>query len=132
MGEFADVTPTEGDRHRWTVHGPAGTELSRETQVVEDTPGEVVRWEASRDASASNGGSIRFRPAAGDRGTVVTLSLDFDPPGGTLGNAALERLDVVPGALAGHVLGRFKSLAETGEIPTLDGNPSGRGEADLL
>ena len=128
MGHFAEVASTDGDRHRWTVGGPAGTELSRETRTVEAEPGEVVPWETTGDASVPNGGSVRFRPAPGDRGTLVALSLDSDPPGGTLGNAALERLNVVPETLAGHAPGRFESLAETGEIPTLEWNPSGRGE----
>jgi uncharacterized membrane protein len=132
MGHFAEITATAEDRHHWTVHGPAGTDFSWETRIVEAEPGEVIRWETPDDASVSNSGSVRFRPAPDDRGTHVTLALDFDPPGGTLGNAVLKRLDIVPETLAGHALGRFKSLVESGEIPTLEGNPSGRGKGDLL
>lgn len=132
MGDFAEVTSTDEDHYQWSVHGPADVELSWETQVVEAEPGELVRWETPDDASVPNSGSVRFRPAPDDRGTVVTLSLDFDPPGGTLGNAVVNQLDVVPETLAGHALGRFKSLVESGEIPTLEGNPSGRGKGDLL
>jgi uncharacterized membrane protein len=132
MGDFAEVTSADGDRYQWTVHGPAAISPSWETKVVEDEPGDVIRWESPPDATVPNGGSVRFRPAAGDRGTVVTLSLEFDPPGGTVGNTVLKRLDIVPETLAGHALGRFKSLVESGEIPSLDGNPSGRGRGDLL
>ncbi|WP_123620919.1 SRPBCC family protein [Halorubrum sp. CSM-61] len=132
MGHFAEVTPIDEDRHRWTVSGPADAEFSWETRIVEAEPGALVRWETTGDASASNGGSVRFRPAPGGRGTVVSLSLTFEPPGETLGAATLERLDVVPETLAGHALGRFKSLVESGEIATLEGNPSGRGAGDLL
>lgn len=132
MGGFAEVTAIDEDRHSWTVHGPADTELSWETRVVEAEPGEVVRWETHGDTSVSNSGWVRFRPAPDSRGTLVTLSLTFEPPGGTLGSAVLERLDIVPETLAGHVLGRFKSLVESGEIATLEGNPSGRGTGDLV
>lgn len=132
MGHFAEVTASDEDRYRWTVHGPRGRDLSWETRIVEAEPGEVLRWETPADATVPNEGSVRFRPAPGDRGTVVTLSLDFDPPGGAVGNAALERLDIVPETLAGRALSRFKSLVETGEIPTLEGNPSARGDGDLL
>jgi hypothetical protein len=41
-------------------------------------------------------------------------------------------LGVVPETLASRALDRLKSLAETGEIPTLDRNPSGRGRGDLV
>lgn len=132
MGDFAEVTSTDEERYHWTIHGPAGIDSSWETRIIEDEPGEAIRWESLSDATVPNSGSVQFRPAAGDRGTVVTLSLEFDPPGGTVGKTVLKRLDIVPETLAGHTLGRFKSLTESGEIPSLDGNPSGRGMGDTL
>lgn len=129
---FAEVDSTGDDRLRWTVHGPRGRDVSWETRVVAAEPGELVRWETTPDARVHGEGSVRFRPAPGDRGTVVTLSFAVDPPGGAVGTAALERLDVVPETLAGVALDRFESLVETGEIPTLESNPSARGSGDLL
>ena len=132
MGSFAEITSPDDDRLHWTVHGPRGREVSWETRIVEEEPGEFLRWETPADATVPNEGTLRFRPAAGDRGTVVTLSVRCDPPGGALGNAALKRLDIVPEALAGEALRRFKSLVESGEIPTTEANPSARGKGDLL
>jgi hypothetical protein len=66
---------------------------------------------------------VRFRPAPQGRGTEVLLRLDA-PAGGTLG--------FVPSAVAGKALRNFKSLVETGEIPTLKRNPSGRGRGDTV
>ena len=130
---FADVTPVgEGD-WRWEVDAPLGRTVSWETRTVEDRPGELVRWESTGGAAAIvPEGTVRFSSAPGDRGTEVTLRLRVDPPGGSLARTVLERLDVLPRTLAGKVLYRFKSLVETGEIPTLEGNPSGRGMGDLL
>lgn len=132
MGHFAEVTTRDEDRLHWTVHGPFGRDISWETRIVEADPGEHLRWETPADATVPNEGSVRFRPAPGDRGTEVTLTIDFDPPGGALGNAALQRLDIVPAALAGTALHRFKALVESGEIPNLESNPSARGKGDLL
>ncbi|NHN40648.1 SRPBCC family protein [Halorubellus sp. JP-L1] len=132
MGHFADVTPLGDDRLRWSVDGPRGREFTWETHVVEDEPGERIRWETPADATVPNEGSIRFHRASGGRGTVVTLAVEFHPPGGALGTAALERLDVVPEALVATALDRFKSLAESDEIPTRERNPSGRGSGDLV
>jgi uncharacterized membrane protein len=64
-----------------------------------------------------------------DWGTQVTLHFTFDPPGGTLGNKMAKRLNIVPSMLAEKALRRFKSLAETGEIPTLKHNPAARADA---
>ncbi|WP_324661678.1 SRPBCC family protein [Haloarcula sediminis] len=132
LGHFADVSPVDRDRFRWTVHGPYGQNIGWETSVVADEPGEVVRWETPTDAVLPNEGAVRFEEAPGDRGTVVTLSVAFDPPGGTLGSAALEQFDIAPEALVGAALDRFKSLVETGEVPTLDRNPSGRGSGETV
>jgi uncharacterized membrane protein len=132
MGHVADVTPIGEERFRWTIDGPLGREVSWETNIVEKEAGKRLRWQTPPDAMLPNEGSVQFSPASGDRGTVVTLSVSFDPPGGTLGDAALEQLSIVPEAFIGRALDRFKSLVESGEIPTLERNPSGRGKGDLL
>lgn len=132
MGHVADITSRSDDRFYWTVHGPMGQDVSWETHVVDEEPGEFIQWKSPEDAMLPNEGEVRFEDAAGDRGTVVTLSVTIHPPGGALGNAALKRLGIVPAVLAGEALRRFKSLAETGEIPSLSGNPSARGRGDLV
>jgi len=132
MGHFATVVSAGEDRLRWTADGPRGHRLSWETYVVQDDPGEVLRWESPPDAPIPNEGSVRFHSASGDRGTVVTLSVSFEPPGGSIGTAVLKQLDVVPETLVATALDRFKSLAENDEIPTLERNPSGRGAGDVL
>lgn len=124
MAPFAEVR-VEGDgRAHWTVRPGLGRELSWTTRVVEDLPGERLRWVALEGAELPNEGSLRFRPAPAGRGTVVTLHWRFDPPGGALGGAAAKGLGFVSDTLAGKVLRRFKSLVETGEIPTLAHNPA--------
>lgn len=132
VGSLAEVTMQGPDRARWVVRGPGGRQLAWETQVVEDRPGELVRWESLAGAAVPNEGEVRFRPAPQDWGTEVTLHFRFEPPGGALGAAAAKLLDAVPGTLAGIALRRFKSLAETGEIPTLERNPSARGRGDTV
>ncbi|WP_335998549.1 SRPBCC family protein [Halorientalis halophila] len=132
MSHVADVTPSANDRHHWTVHTPYGRAVSWETRIVEDDPGQIVRWATPGDAVVSHEGAVRFREAAGGRGTEMTLTVSFDPPGGALGDAVLKRLGMAPEMLVGQALARFKSLVESGEIPTLEGNPSARGEGDLL
>lgn len=132
MGHFAEVTAVEEDQLRWTIAGPRGRDISWETRIVEDEPGDVIRWETTDGATVPNEGTIIFQEASGGRGTQVTLSVTFDPPGGRLTNTALKTLDIAPEILAGEALGRFKSLAESGEIQTLEGNTSARGRGDLL
>ncbi|QSX00267.1 SRPBCC family protein [Haloterrigena alkaliphila] len=140
VGEFAEVTETGDDRYEWRATGPLDRELSWEMESTADEPGERLRWETVDGVSSGLGGSgalfdawsLSFDEAPGDRGTEVTLEVRFDPPGGSVGSAAVERLEVVPESLVGTALDRFKSLAETGEVPTTANRPSARGRGDLL
>jgi uncharacterized membrane protein len=132
LGDAVEVTAEGDERQRWTVDGPLGRSVTWETRTVEDRPGEVLRWESVEDSRLSGRGEVRFQPAPGDRGTEVTLRLRFDPPGGRVGDAAMDRLGFVPETLVSTALDRFKSLAETGETPTLDRNPSARGQGDFV
>jgi uncharacterized membrane protein len=132
VGNFAEVTAAGEDRHHWTVNAPLGRSIEWETEIVEDRSGERLRWKSSETAMLSNEWSVSFRPAPADRGTEVTLELRFDPPGGSVGHTAMELLGIVPASLAEKALDRFKSLAETGEIPTLERNSSARGSGDRV
>ena len=61
---------------------------------------------------------MALRDAPGDFGTEVTISVE-----------PVDDADLPPmftGAALVEVLHRFKSLVETGEIPTLDRNPHAR------
>jgi len=132
VGNFAEVTAAGEDRHHWTMNAPFGRSIEWETEIVEDRPGERLRWQSSESAMLSNEWTVDFRPAPADRGTEVTLEVRFDLPGGSVGHTAMELLGVVPATLAEKALDRFKSLAETGEIPTLERNSSARGSGDRL
>jgi uncharacterized membrane protein len=128
MGFLADISPSDDGASEWQVHGPLGRSYAWTMRITEERPGELIR-------ASSNGGhgalvtesEVRFRPAQGDRGTVATLRVRFDPPGGMLGDVAARFFDgVVPKELASKALRHFKSLVVTGEIPTTDRQPAAR------
>lgn len=128
MGDFANVTVLDDTRVHWRVPAPLGRCLEWDAQTVEDQPGKLVRWQ-SVDGIASEG-SVRFDPAPGDRGTEVTLLLHFDSPGGALGDGLAKVFGGLPKMAAAKALRRFKSLAETGEIPTTRPQPAARDDKD--
>lgn len=126
MGHFADVTSPGAGLQHWKVPGVLGKDLEWDAEVVEEHPGELLRWRSVGDTALPNEGWVRFRPAPGDWGTSVTLRFVFDPPGGVVGEMAMQWLGAVPAALALKTLKRFKSLVETGELPTTRPTPAAR------
>jgi len=128
LGHDGEVTVLDPNRARWRAPGPLGRTLEWETRVVEDRPGELIRWQSPPDTGIPNQGEIRFRPGPAGWGTEVALRLRLEPPGGPLAKAAVALGGLAPDLLARQALRRFKSLAETGEIPTLHRQPAARGE----
>ncbi len=73
-----------------------------------------------------NAGSVHFQEATGGRGTEVKVSLKYDPPGGIVGATIAKLFGEEPSQQVEEDLRHFKQLMETGEIPTIEGQSSGR------
>ena len=128
MAGFATVRAIGAGRVHWKIEGPLGRTYEWDTEAV-NRPGEGVGWRSLPGAQIPNEGSVRFRPAPADRGSVATLHFRFDPPGGLLGEATAKLLAGKGLGLAvDGVLRRFKSLVETGEIPTTERQPAARAD----
>lgn len=126
MASFAAVRAAGDGRTHWKVEGPPGRAWEWDAETV-DRPGEGLGWRALPGAAIPNEGWVRFHPAPAGRGTVATLRLRFDPPGGPLADALLKLLGATPlDMVADAALRRFKNLVETGEIPTTARQPAAR------
>ncbi|GJE75626.1 MULTISPECIES: SRPBCC family protein [Methylorubrum] len=123
---LADIRPSGDGRSEWRADGPLGQSHAWVMQISEERPGALIRASADGAALVTEI-EIRFRAAQAGRGTVATLRVRFDPPGGMLGDVAVRFFDgVVPKELASKALRAFKSLVLTGEIPTTDRQPAAR------
>lgn len=129
MEHFANVKAEADGKAHWTVRAPLGRSVEWDTHIVEQKRGELVRWEPISGAKLG-GGEVQFRSAPGDRGTEVSLKVRVELPGGAVGEAVAGAVGLGPDMIAHKALRSFKSLVETGEIPTLDGNVSARGTSD--
>jgi uncharacterized membrane protein len=125
--DYIESVQLIGDKQaHWTIRLPAGLKAEFDVEVYTDVPNEVISWRSLAGASIQNAGSIRFQPAAEGRGTQVHLTLEFAPPGGPLGRAALNLFGDVPGQYIHQYLRDFKQMMETGEKATTEGQTSGR------
>jgi len=105
-------------RSHWVVKAPAGKTVEWDAVITEERDGELIAWESAEGADVPNSGRIAFRDAQGGRGTIVTATIVYDPPAGTVGRLIAKMFQREPAIQARRDLRRFKQLMETGEIAT--------------
>ena len=105
------------------VKAPGGKTVEWDARVTDDRPNELIAWTSEEGADVPNSGRVEFRDA-GARGTVVTATILYDPPGGTIGKVIAKLFQREPAIQARRDLNRFKQLMETGEIATAAINPA--------
>ncbi|MGW8202789.1 hypothetical protein sphantq_00712 [Sphingobium sp. AntQ-1] len=108
------LSPT---RSRWVVKAPGGKTVEWDATITDERDGEFIAWASDDGANVPNSGRIEFRDA-GDRGTVVTAIIAYDPPAGIIGQVIAKLFQREPAIQARRDLRRFKQLMETGEVAT--------------
>lgn len=126
MEHLESVTAKDATHSHWEAKGPAGMSIEWDATVTREDENERIDWEAIHGSPMVGGGSVLFRDAPGGRGTEVKVLMFYDPPGGSLGSAFAKLFGGNPSRMIREDLRRFKQLMETGEIPTIDGQPAGR------
>lgn len=105
-------------RSHWTVTAPGGNTVEWVAAITDEKEGEHIAWASEEGADVPNSGRIDFRDAQGDRGTIVTATILYDPPAGLIGKVIGKMFQREPAIQARRDLRRFKQLMETGEIAT--------------
>ena len=105
------------ERSHWVVKAPANQTVEWDAVITEEAKDGFIVWQSEPGADVPNSGRIDFRDA-GARGTVVTATILYDPPGGTIGKLIAKMFQREPAIQARRDLRRFKQLMETGEIAT--------------
>ena len=126
MNHLESVKGTGEGRSHWVAKAPAGKTVEWDAEVYNEKENELIAWRSLEGADVDNAGSVRFEPATGGRGTVVRVTLKYDPPGGALGAMVAKLFGEEPSQQIEEDLRRFKQVMETGEAATTEGQPSGR------
>lgn len=118
MENVETVELLDDRRSRWVVKAPAGKTVEWVAEITEEEESSFIAWASQEGADVPNSGRVDFRDAQGNRGTIVTATILYDPPGGTLGKIVAKLFQREPAIQARRDLRRFKQLMETGEIAT--------------
>ncbi len=119
------VTPTSGRQTHWVMGDPEdadGKRIEFDSEITEDIPGQKIAWK-STGGDVEQSGEVQFLARRDGRGTVVTLiqhtKVSF------LANLVASTAKRGPHQTVVENLRHFKELAETGEIPSVKGQPHG-------
>jgi uncharacterized membrane protein len=119
-----EIAGRQGDEMKLVFGRALGFELVSNCRVTYEKNGEFIAW-SSLPGALEHRGVVHFRPAPGDRGTELSLAVEFKIPAGTLRRGLAMMQGQGPEQFVRENLRRMKQFLEGGEIPTTVGQSSG-------
>ena len=113
-------------RTHWVANGPGGKTFEWDSLMTEDHPNECISWRSVPPSDIEHSGTVRFERAPGNRGTIVRVTMSYEPPAGMMGVAIAKLMGREPQQQVEDDLRHLKQLLETGELSTIKGQSAGR------
>lgn len=126
MKDLKEIRVLDNKRSHWVVQIKGDLTAQWDAEIISERKNEMIAWKSVEGSEVETSGAIFFYRAPADLGTTVSLSLDYAIPGGKLAELITMVTGDNPSELAFINLRRLKAYLETGEIPTTEGQPSGR------
>ncbi len=113
MEHLVSVTTHGANESHWVAKAPAGSTVEWDATIVNEVPGTIIAWKSIGHPDVNNAGAVNFSDAPGGRGTIVRVTLDYEPPGGRIGAAIARLFGENPDRQVRDDLRQFKQLMET-------------------
>jgi uncharacterized membrane protein len=124
--EHLESVKTTGEKtSHWKAKAPLGQSVEWDAETTSDQENVRIGWRSLEGADIPNSGVVEFLPTA-NRGTEVKVTMTYEAPGGALGAMFAKLFGEEPSQQVYGDLYRFKSLMESGEVITVEGQTSGR------
>ena len=128
MKDLKKVKILSPKKSHWSVELKSGLKAEWDAEITAERTNEMISWKSLEGSQIETSGTIFFSPAPAGLGTVVSLTLDYKIPGGKATEVLTKLVGEDPDSLAFTNLRRLKAFLEVGEIATIEGQSSGRGE----
>ncbi len=129
MQHLHSVNRTGEKTSHWEARTPFGASIGWDAEITDERENHFLLWRSLPGSLVEHRGSVEFRSAPAGRGTIVIVAMDIRPPAGKLGAGFAMLFGERPEQQIKGDLRRMKALLETGEIPTTQGQSSGRRSA---
>jgi uncharacterized membrane protein len=116
MQRVEAVQATGDRRTHWRAKGPAGVTGEWDAELTDDRPNELIAWRSADTRPFQHSGVVRFQPVPAGRGTMVTVEMEYTPPGGPVTASMAKLIGMAPDQQLQEDLRRFKQLMETGHV----------------
>jgi uncharacterized membrane protein len=126
MKNLESVTELDSQHTHWVAKGIGGSTVEWDAEIYNEKENELIAWRSIENADVVNAGSVRFQPGPQGHGTFVRVTMNYNPPAGTVGATLAQLLGAEPSQLINEDLRRLKQIMEAGEIATIEGQSSGR------
>ncbi len=114
MNHLKSIEVRTDKKSHWTAMGPAGINVEWDAEIINEEPERLIGWRSLEGSEVDNAGSVRFEPEAG--GTKVSVSLQYNPPAGSLGAVVAKLFGEDPKKQVREDMARFRELLETGRV----------------
>jgi uncharacterized membrane protein len=96
----------------WVARTPLGGNIEWDAEIIEDRFAHVISWRSLPNSELDSAGSIRFQSLGDLNQSLLTLTLKYNPPGGTMVAKVAEFLGMGMNAEVEEALQRFKQEME--------------------
>jgi uncharacterized membrane protein len=107
------------------ARAPLLGKIEWDAEIINDREGELIAWRSIPGSDLDTAGSVQFQPAPGDRGSILKISMKYDPPGGKAGATLASLVGAGFEKTLHEDLRRLKQRLEAGEVATVAGQPRG-------
>jgi uncharacterized membrane protein len=114
MSDLESVHSINDRLSHWVVKAipMGGPTIEWDAEIISEVDGELIGWRSLRGSDVDHAGSVRFERTSDGRGTDVTVTLQYAPPGGLGGTLLAKMLGEDPEWKIQQDLQRFKETME--------------------
>lgn len=116
MDYVKSVTHLSNRVWHWVVSGPLGSNLEWDAMMEGKLADRLITWHTTQDSNLDIEGAVTFKPLS-DNSTQITSQIEYDPPGGILGEA-FANIFSNPSHMVQNDLNNFKKRIEQGAKST--------------
>ncbi len=115
MAHLESVAIREEGISHWVAKGPAGMKVEWDARIINEVEDRVIAWQSLKGSDVSTAGAVNFDET--ERGTIVHVHMQYNPPGGKIGAAIAFAFGEEPNLQVQEDMRRFKWLMEAGAVP---------------